>query len=80
MIAPSGDGAMHRWVHDLIEVQFRSDLVFEIKLLLREPVPQFGNLSVGQGIFNRDPHLLCNLSKKLEFVLRERLIIPAAQT
>src|SRR6185503_19229413 len=56
---------------DLIEVHLAANLFFEIKLLLGELFFEFGDLTVGQGIFQGDGDLTRRLAEELDLLRDE---------
>ena len=50
---------------DIVETMFEANLLFEIVLLLGQPVFEFGDLLIGQGIVHRERNLSGHLTEKL---------------
>src|ERR1700686_559580 len=60
--------------HDLLEVQIATDFFFEIYLLLRKLLFQFGNLAEGEAILYSDGDLTGCLLEKLDLIRQEGII------
>src|SRR5262249_31772528 len=56
---------------DLIEVVFRPNLFFEIKLFLRKLVSQIDDLSETEGVLNRNRNLICHRLQEIGVGLRK---------
>src|SRR5215467_938622 len=52
---------------DAFKIQLAADLIFQIQLLLREPVLEIGDFAIGLRIFDCDGNLFGNLRKKRDF-------------
>ena len=60
------------------EAQLAPDLVLEVDLLLGEPVPELGDLAVGEGVVERRRDLAGDLADQVHLVPRRTPRPPAS--
>src|SRR5262249_20110132 len=61
--------------YNSFEIHLPADFIFQIELLLRQLVPQFGDFAKDSRIFDCDSHLVCYLAKELDLILVEGVFV-----
>ena len=51
--------------YDLFEIQLAADLIFQVQILLRQPVFEIGDLAIGECVLEGDRNLAGDLAKKV---------------
>src|SRR5262249_37706065 len=72
---PAQRGAL---ADDLREVVFGADLLFQVEILLGQPIFKFGYLSIGLRILHSDRDLFRDLAKQLDLFRAERVLTSPA--
>jgi hypothetical protein len=70
------DGAVP---HDVRKMQLTADFIFQIQLLLGEPVFERSDLTIGERVLNRDGHLVGNLDQEIDLVLSKSLLLKSRE-
>src|SRR6266446_7750525 len=65
--------------NDLFEIVFKPDFVFQIKLLLRQPLLSLSYLPIFQSVLYRDGDLTGYLCKEPDINLAEGILLPSAE-
>src|SRR5947208_13136506 len=63
--------------YDLLEVELRADLIFQIKLLFGKLIGEVCNLAIGSGIIEGDRDLRGHLLQNVKILRFERVLLPA---
>ena len=64
---------------DLFEIMLSPDFVFQVELLLRQPLLGLSYLSIFQSVLHRDRDLARYLRKEPEINLAEGILLPSAE-
>src|SRR5216683_4484031 len=65
--------------NDLFEIVFKPDFVFQVNLLLRQPLLGFSYLPIFQSVLYRDGDLARYLRKEPDISLAEGILLPSAE-
>src|ERR1700740_3192558 len=64
----------HALSDNILEVKFAADFGFEIDVFLRELILEFGNLPIGESVFNRESDLTGDLPQERKIIFSEGVL------
>ena len=67
------------FAHDFFEGVFGADFLFQVELFVGKLVLEFGDFAIGEGVFNRNGHLVGHAHQEVEVLLREGARAEAGQ-